>query len=50
VTPVSKKTVGLVVGESPGQSKVQRATDLGVPVIDEKRFLRLLAEGRDALS
>jgi DNA ligase (NAD+) len=50
VSSVSKKTVALVVGESPGQSKVQKADDLGVPVIDEKRFLRLLAEGRDALS
>ncbi|HEY3428237.1 MAG TPA: NAD-dependent DNA ligase LigA, partial [Acidimicrobiia bacterium] len=50
VSSVSKKTVALVVGESPGQSKVQKAHDLGVPVIDEKRFLRLLAEGQDALS
>ena len=50
ISSVSKKTVALVVGDSPGQSKVQKANDLGVPVIDEKRFLRLLAEGRDALS
>jgi DNA ligase (NAD+) len=50
VSSVSKKTAALVVGESPGQSKVQKANDLGVPVIDEKHFLRLLAEGRDALS
>jgi DNA ligase (NAD+) len=50
VSSISKKTVALVVGESPGQSKVQKADDLGVPVIDEKRFLQLLAEGRDALS
>jgi DNA ligase (NAD+) len=50
VSSVSKKTVALVVGESPGQSKVQKANELGVPVIDEKRFLRLLAEGQDARS
>ncbi len=47
---VSKKTVALVAGDSPGQSKVAKAVDLGVRVIDEKQFLRLLAEGLDALS
>jgi DNA ligase (NAD+) len=47
---VSKKTVALVMGESAGQSKVSKAAELGVPVIDEKQFLRLLSEGLDALS
>jgi DNA ligase (NAD+) len=46
---VSKKTVALVTGVSPGQSKVNKATELGVPVIDEKQFLRVLAEGPGAL-
>jgi BRCT domain type II-containing protein len=39
-----------VAGENAGQSKVSKAADLGVPVIDEKQFLRLLSEGLDALS
>jgi DNA ligase (NAD+) len=47
---VSRKTVALVAGENAGQSKVSKAADLGVPVIDEKQFLRLLSEGLDALS
>ena len=42
--------VALVAGENAGQSKVSKATDLGVPIIDEKQFLRLLSEGLDALS
>ena len=42
---VSKKTAGVVVGESPG-SKVQKAEKAGVPVLDEKAFEALLAERR----
>jgi len=45
---VSKKTTAVVVGESPG-SKAQKAHELGVPVLDEAAFLRLLAEGPAAL-
>jgi DNA ligase (NAD+) len=41
---VSAKTSALVVGEAPG-SKLQKASDLGVPVLDEEGFTRLLAEG-----
>lgn len=41
---VSKTTTALVAGESPG-SKLAKATALGVPVIDEALFVRLLAEG-----
>jgi DNA ligase (NAD+) len=32
------------VGESPG-SKAQKAQELGVPMLDEAAFARLLAEG-----
>ncbi len=46
---VSKKTTALVVGESPGASKVSKAESLGVPIIDEAMFLRLLEEGPPAL-
>jgi DNA ligase (NAD+) len=46
---VSRKTTALVAGENPGASKVTKAQEAGVPVIDEARFERLLAEGPSAL-
>jgi DNA ligase (NAD+) len=42
---VSKKTLALVVGEGPGASKLTKATDLGVPILDEAAFDHLLATG-----
>jgi DNA ligase (NAD+) len=45
---VSGKTTALVAGASPG-SKMTKATDLGVPILDEKGFSRLLEEGPDSL-
>jgi len=41
---VSKKTAYVVVGDSPG-SKYDKAVELGVPILDEDGFRRLLAEG-----
>ena len=41
---VSKKTTALVAGASPG-SKLAKAESLGVPVINEAGFQRLLEEG-----
>ena len=41
---VSKKTSFVVVGDSPG-SKYDKAVELGVPVLDEDGFRKLLAEG-----
>jgi DNA ligase (NAD+) len=42
---VSKKTFALVVGDSPGASKVSKAEQQGVPIIDEAAFVRLLETG-----
>ncbi len=41
---VSKKTDYVVAGDSPG-SKYDKAVELGVPILDEEGFRKLLAEG-----
>ena len=38
---VSKKTAGVVVGTDAG-SKLKKAQELGIPVLDESGFLELL--------
>ena len=45
---VSKKTDYVVAGDSPG-SKYDKAVELGVPILDEDGFRRLLAEGPPAV-
>ncbi len=45
---VSGKTSALIAGGSPG-SKHAKAQDLGVPVLDEEAFVRLLQEGPEVL-
>ncbi len=42
---VSKKTTAVVAGEGPGASKLTKAEELGVPIIDEAGFETLLATG-----
>ena len=42
---VSKKTTALVIGESPGASKVTKAEALGIPVLDQAGFEHLLETG-----
>ena len=42
---VSKKTLVLVVGESPGASKLKKAEELGVPTLDASSFQVLLDTG-----
>ena len=39
---VSKKTTGLVVGEEPGASKLSKAQQTGIPLLNETEFERLL--------
>ena len=46
---VSKKTSYVVVGDSPG-TKAEAAAQLGVPVLDEAGFTRLLESGPEALT
>ena len=45
---VSKKTAFVVIGDAPG-SKADKAEQLGVPILDEDGFTRLLTEGPDAV-
>jgi DNA ligase (NAD+) len=42
---VSAKTYALVVGDNPGASKVTKAESVGVPILDEAAFARLLETG-----
>jgi DNA ligase (NAD+) len=42
---VSKKTTAVVVGTEPGAAKLTKAKDLGVPILDEAGFARLLETG-----
>ena len=42
---VSKKTLALVVGADPGASKVTKAEEAGVPILDEAGFVALLETG-----
>jgi DNA ligase (NAD+) len=42
---VSKKTTAVVVGEGPGAAKLTKAEELGVPILDEPQFLKLLETG-----
>jgi DNA ligase (NAD+) len=42
---VSAKTTAVVVGSSPGASKLTKAEKLGVPILDEEGFAHLLETG-----
>ncbi|HEY2300268.1 MAG TPA: NAD-dependent DNA ligase LigA [Acidimicrobiales bacterium] len=42
---VSKKTTAIVVGADPGAAKLAKAEELGVPILDEAGFGRLLESG-----
>jgi DNA ligase (NAD+) len=42
---VSGKTSALVVGDSPGGSKLKKAEELGIPILNEADFVKLLESG-----
>ena len=42
---VSKKTTALVIGDSPGASKVTKAESLGIPILEQAAFEQLLETG-----
>lgn len=46
---VSKKTAFVVIGDAPG-SKADKAAELGVPILDEAGFRKLLEFGPDAVT
>src|SRR5690606_20236433 len=46
---VSKKTDYVVVGENAG-SKADKAEELGIPMLDEEQFKKLLVHGPDGLA
>jgi DNA ligase (NAD+) len=46
---VSGRTTAVVAGENPGASKINKAGELGIPIVDEETFERLLTDGLSAL-
>lgn len=39
---VTRTTTALITGEKPGKSKLEKATKLGIPIIDQAAFARLI--------
>lgn len=38
---VTLNTVALVVGDKPGMTKLRRAVELGLPILDENQFMQM---------
>ena len=49
VSSVSSRTSALVVGTSPGASKLDKAEQLGTPILTEEQFLSLLEHGPEGI-
>ena len=45
VSSISKKTSFVFAGENMGPSKLEKATKLGVPIVNEEEFLSMIGEG-----
>ena len=44
VSSISKKTDFVLAGENMGPTKLEKATALGVPIIDENQFLAMIGQ------
>ena len=44
VSSISKKTTFVLAGEGMGPSKLQKATSLGIEIVSENDFLRMLSD------
>lgn len=44
LTSISKKTDFVLAGENMGPAKLEKATRLGIPIIDENEFLRMIGQ------
>jgi DNA ligase (NAD+) len=42
LSAISSKTSYLIAGENPGQSKIAKAKELNIPIINEKEFMEML--------
>ncbi len=42
VGSISKKTDFILAGENMGPAKLEKASKLGIPIIDENRFLEMI--------
>jgi DNA ligase (NAD+) len=47
---VSSKTDAVVAGESPGAAKIQKAEELGIPIVEEAAFMAVLERGKGAIA
>ena len=44
VSSISKKTDYVFAGENMGPAKLEKATSLGIPIINEQQFLAMIGE------
>ena len=44
VSSISRKTDYVLAGDNMGPAKLEKARSLGIPIIDENEFLRMIGE------